>query len=145
MKNIILLTHGEMSKGVAQSLRFIAGEIENLKTISINLDDSIEVSHQQLIDAIELFDNTYPTVIVTDIPGGSTTQIALKALVKKEDIYLITGLNLALVLQLSFLKLTDSRKENLKLLQDVVEEAKASINVITCDDSDNLLDEDGEL
>ena len=40
MKNIVLLTHGEFSKGIAQSCRFILGDVQNLKALSITLEES---------------------------------------------------------------------------------------------------------
>lgn len=77
MKNIVLLTHGEFSKGIAQSCRFILGEVQNLKALSITMDENIAQTKQKLNDAIASFENDWPTILITDLPGGSTTQAAI--------------------------------------------------------------------
>lgn len=77
MKNIILLTHGEFSKGIAQSCQFILGEVENLAALSITLDETVEETRGMILDAMQAFGNDAPTLLITDIPGGSTTQAAI--------------------------------------------------------------------
>ena len=71
MKNIVLLTHGEFSKGIAQSCRFILGEVQNLKALSITMDENIAQTKQKLNDAIASFENDWPTILITEYHTGS--------------------------------------------------------------------------
>ncbi len=88
MKNIILLTHGEFSKGIAQSCRFILGDVPNLTALSITLNESVAQTKAMIEDAWKAFGNSAPTILITDIPGGSTTQSAIGILAEHPDFYL---------------------------------------------------------
>lgn len=130
MKNIILLTHGDFSKGIAQSSRFIVGEVKLMTSLSITLNESIEETREMIEMAWKSFDNNLPTVIVTDLPGGSTTQAAIKTLPEHNDFYLVSGLNLGLLLELIMLPMTDDRVENLKQIKQVIESARTTITLV---------------
>ena len=146
MKNIILLTHGEFSKGIAQSCRFILGDVPNLTALSITLDESVEQTKAMIDDAWKAFGNLRPTILITDIPGGSTTQSAIRILAEHPDFYLVSGLCLGLLLSLAMLELTDDREENLKNIRAVVEEAKDTLMLVNdAKAGDFFEDEEGEL
>ena len=146
MKNIILLTHGEFSKGIAQSCRFILGDVPNLTALSITLDESVEQTKAMIEDAWKAFGNLGPTILITDIPGGSTTQSAIRILAEHPDFYLVSGLCLGLLLSLAMLELTDDREENLKNIRAVVEEAKDTLMLVNdAKTGDSFEDEEGEL
>lgn len=145
MKNIILLTHGEFSKGIAQSCQFILGKIPNLTALGITLDESAEQTLTMIETAVKDFHNGAPTILITDIPGGSTTQSAIRALEKYPQLYVLSGLNLGLLLSVAMLELQEDREENFRNLRGILEEAKgtlALINDVTADAPD---DEEGEL
>jgi mannose PTS system EIIA component len=145
MKNIILLTHGDFSKGIAQSSRFIVGAVENITALSITLNETVEETKEMIERSWKAFNNQQPTIIVTDLPGGSTTQAAIKFLTEHEHFYLITGLNLGLLLELVMVDLTEDYESNLDILRNIVEGAKQTItlaNDIGSEDTDDL---EGEL
>lgn len=70
-------------------------------------------------------------MIITDIAGGSTTQAALEALSYKENIYLLTGLSLGLLLEVVLADFTDSKAENIEILNEIIENSRQTINLIT--------------
>lgn len=146
MKNIIVLTHGAFAQGIVQSCEFLMGTLENIKCMSITLEDDFTDLANRLKDLIESFHNNYPTVIVTDIPGGSTTQIALKISEGKDNIFILTGLNLALLISLITANLTNNHEINLNLLKTVVHEGQMSLMLLSEDISDiDFINDDGEL
>ena len=144
-KNMILLTHGDLATGIIQSAQLILGKIPNLFSISIGLDGTVEDIINEIKKIEASFFEEKPIIIVTDIPGGSTTQAAIKVIEGQKDKYLITGLNLGLLLTLVTLPLTKDRTDNLIKLKNVVLEAKNTIQIV-----DNLFfdleqNQDGEL
>ena len=144
-KNIILLTHGDLATGIIQSAQLILGKIPNLFSISIGLDETVEDIINEIKKIEASFFEEKPIIIVTDIPGGSTTQAAIKVIEGQKDKYLITGLNLGLLLTLVTLPLTKDRTDNLIKLKNAVLEAKNTIQIV-----DNLFfdleqNQDGEL
>lgn len=145
MRNIILLTHGEFSKGIAQSCRFILGEVENLKPLSITLDETIDEIKAMVEEEIQAFGNGAPTILVTDIPGGSTTQAAVKVMAERQDVYLVTGLNLGLLVALIMLEITGDREGDLEQIRLVVNQAKDTMTLVNDMTAEAMADEDGEL
>lgn len=145
MKNIILLTHGDFSKGILQSSRFILGTTENITALSISLNETVQEVKDMIEKSWKDFNNQEPTIIVTDLPGGSTTQVAIQYLSDHEQFYLISGLNLGLLLELILVDLTKDKESNLKILRKIVEKARRTItlvNDISTEDTDDL---EGEL
>lgn len=145
MRNIILLTHGEFSKGIAQSCGFILGEVENLRPLSITLDETIDQIRAMVEAEIEAFGSGGPTILVTDIPGGSTTQAAVKVMAERQDVYLVTGLNLGLLVALIMLEITGDREKDLEQIRLVVNQAKETITLVNDMTAEAAADEDGEL
>ena len=140
---MVLLTHGEFSKGICQSASLILGDVSSIKTISITLKDDISFVKEELNETVNSFNNDKPVVILTDIPGGSTTRVALQYLMEKENVYVITGLNLGLLLELALL---DLKKDCLDDLKQVILNARNSIDLLNnqvC--TDNIEFDDDEL
>ena len=131
MNNIILLTHGELSKGIRHSLGFILGEAANVTALSLRMDTSMADSRAMLEQALGAYPAAEPVVVATDLPGGSTTQCAVSVLGAHENMYLVSGLNLALLMGLAMLELTGDREEDLAALRECVEEAKESLLVVS--------------
>ena len=99
-----------------------------------------------LNDALASFENDAPTVLLTDLPGGSTTQAAIALLAERPELYLISGLNLGLLVSVAMMDFTEDREENLRQLRLAVEEAKETITVINELQADPIvISDDGEL
>ena len=77
MANIILFSHGQLATGLADSCKLIIGE-NHFKVLNILLDQNIQEIKNNLDVMIQSFDDNQPVIVVTDIPGGSTTQTAIQ-------------------------------------------------------------------
>ena len=117
MKNIVLVTHGEFATGIVTSLELVYGKSENLETVTIHSSETLKEIIKNIQDKITGFNNNLPTVIITDIAGGSTTQAALEILSSNENTYLLTGLSLGLLLEVVLADMTDSDEENKEILR----------------------------
>lgn len=125
MKNIVLVTHGSFAEGILTSLKLVYGNTENTAS------ESIQEILSMIRKRIDEFKNDDPVVIITDIAGGSTTQAALEALSYKDNIYLLTGLSLGLLLEVVLADFTDSKAENIEILNEIIENSRQTINLIT--------------
>ena len=146
MKNIVLVTHGGFATGIVTSLELVYGKSENLETVTIHSSETLKEIIKNIQDKIIGFNNNLPTVIITDIAGGSTTQAALEILSSNENIYLLTGLSLGLLLEVVLADMTDSDEENKEILREIIENTRQTINFVN-DLSENEMEEseDGEL
>ena len=144
MNHVVLLTHGEFSKGIAQSCEFVLGNVPDLKALSITMETSMEQAADMLREAVELFGNQQ-VIVVTDMAAGSTTQATLRIISEYENVYLLTGLNLGLLIGLLMTDLTDQKEENIKLLKSIAAQAKDTILFLNDMDEQKFPDQDGEL
>ncbi len=141
--NILLVTHAKFAEGIITSLKLIMGDACPTKFVSVTASETIPVIAQRIDDAIAGFDQSLPTVVITDIPGGSTTQAALRVRGAHPDVVFATGLNMGLLLEASLLPLVpgdiarneelvrqavNTSKEGIGLLNDLVPEDDAEID-----------------
>lgn len=146
MKNIILVTHGEFATGIVISLELVYGKPENLETVIIHSSETLKEIIKNIQDKITGFNNSLPTVIITDIAGGSTTQAALEILSSNENIYLLTGLSLGLLLEVVLADMTNSNEENKEILREIIENTRQTINFVNnLSESEMEESDDGEL
>lgn len=146
MKNIILVTHGEFATGIVTSLELVYGKPKNLETVTIHSSETLKEIIKNIQDKITGFNNNFSTVIITDIAGGSTTQAALEILSSNENIYLLTGLSLGLLLEVVLADMTNIDEENKEILREIIENTRQTINFVN-DFSESEIEEfdDGEL
>lgn len=145
MKHIILLTHGELGAGIANSLKLILGEYPDLQTLSISLNETVEEIAAMVEEALRNCNPDVPTVLITDIPGGSTTQAGLRVLERHSELYLVTGLNLGLLVGVALAELNGNRKEDRRQLDEIAEQARDTIKLIDSFMPAVELDDSGEL
>ena len=65
---------------------------------------------------------------------------------KRDNIYVVTGMNLGLVMSLSFLNLTSDKENNRRVINEAIEETKNGMYLV--EDMFNTMDEitdDGDL
>ncbi len=98
MIHFILASHGTLAKGMYESVKLIAGEIENIHIITAFVDNNdIKGMVSVEMDSIPAEDTV---IAVTDILGGSVNNEFMNYLSRKR-FYLIAGMNLPLLVQLS--------------------------------------------
>ena len=101
-KKILIATHGELAKGFQSSLNILAGKGDEIQVINAYVSD--EDYTPQLVEFIESVKENEQGVIFTDLFGGSVNQKALTEVLtaKKENIFIISNANLAVVLSIIF-------------------------------------------
>ena len=97
--NLVLVTHADFAKGILTSLELILGNPCPTSVVSVTATETIPTVAGMIADAIDSMDPANPTVVLTDIPGGSTTQGAILVSAERPDAYYVAGLNLGLLLE----------------------------------------------
>lgn len=130
MKNIILVTHGKFAIGIIDSLKIIYGNVENISYVSLEVSDQLSDIKDNIIKEIEKYENNISTIIITDIVGGSTTRAALETLSHRKNIYIITGLNLGLLLEIVMADIGEDDSKNKEILEDIISDTKETMYLV---------------
>lgn len=131
--NLVLVTHAEFAKGILTSLELILGNPCPTSVVSVTAAETIPTVAAMIKGAIDSMDPANPTVVLTDIPGGSTTQGAILVSAERPDAYYVAGLNLGLLLEIALLPLDldpAAREANIALLRETVEASRSGIGLV---------------
>lgn len=131
--NLVLVTHAEFAKGILTSLELILGNPCPTSVVSVTAKETIPTVASMIKGAIDSMDPANPTVVLTDIPGGSTTQGAILVSAERPDAYYVAGLNLGLLLEVALLPLDPDpavREANVALLRETVEASRSGIGLV---------------
>mgnify|MGYP001444981049 CR=1 FL=1 len=114
MKKIILVSHGLLAEGMKNSVELISGKNNNLYAFGLTESNSPKAIAEEINKMIEEdVENQY--LIISDFPGGSVNT-AMISLISKENVYLVSGMNLILCLEIVL-----ASKES--KIEDVIEDA----------------------
>lgn len=98
MRRILCMSHGPLAKGMMETLKFIVGDIKNIDTLCAYVDGNNDV--EQMIDRYLSQNSENELIVLTDIFGGSINNEWLKRLPELENVYLISGVNLSLLVDI---------------------------------------------
>lgn len=97
-KKIILVSHGELSKGMLHSVQMIIGENQDLTSMGMMPGEH----YQPMVDRIEGLVREHPGtqyIIVADLLGGSVCN-GMTALLSYPNLKLLAGMNMGLIINL---------------------------------------------
>lgn len=98
MTQFIMATHGKFADGIKHSINLILGDIKNLESLSCYTDDSFNLKKE-----IEVLLKKYSNkkiIVITDIFGGSVNNEFLSYISTYNNLHVISGLNLSLMINL---------------------------------------------
>jgi len=116
-KKIVIATHASLADGFKEALGFFTGSLENVYTICAFTRDK---NPQSEIEALlKSFASDDLVIVFSDLAGGSVNKMLVKML-KDRKFYLITGINLGMLLELA---LCDVNEINENKIREVVANA----------------------
>lgn len=121
MRKILIATHERYADGIRRAAELILGAQPELSVICAYVEE-VELS-RQLEDYFSACKPEDEVLILTDLYGGSVNQLCMKY-TARPDTHLITGVNLALLIQILTMGKEHFDKD---CLRAVVEEAKDQI------------------
>ena len=93
---VLLVSHAYMAKGVKSSVELILGPQENLFAMSAYVGEEAPFE-KEIKNFLEVNKND-KLVIISDLLGGSVNNELMKLIAEKENVILVTGMNLILVM-----------------------------------------------
>jgi len=97
---IVIVAHGGLAREYLAAVEHVVGEQLSLKAISINPDDDREAKQQEICMAANAVDSGAGVVVVTDLFGGSPSNLSLQACAPNNR-RILYGANLPLLIKLA--------------------------------------------
>jgi PTS system mannose-specific IIA component len=100
MIGVLIITHGNLGNELIQVTRLIRGEMEGVLAISVDETKGVESLKNEITAAIKKLDSGKGVLILTDLFGGTPSNISLSFL-KEGKVEVVTGVNLPMMLKVS--------------------------------------------
>ncbi|MCP2519942.1 hypothetical protein NLB96_01775 [Candidatus Aminicenantes bacterium AC-335-K20] len=121
----VIVSHGKLAEELLNALTIILGEAPNIEAVSIGWYDDVEESKKKIKESIKRVDRKNGVIIFTDMFGGTPSNISFSFL-KENQIEIITGVNLPMLIKFVSLQRTNNLKE---VAKKVVEQGKKNIHL----------------
>ena len=100
MIGIVIVAHGGLAREYRAALEHVVGPLEGVATIATGPDDDRAVKQAEICAAADAVDCGQGVVIVTDMWGGSPSNLSLRAC-GPDNRRIVYGANLPLLIKLS--------------------------------------------
>ncbi|WP_342043756.1 PTS sugar transporter subunit IIA [Bacillus sp. OTU2372] len=98
MKHFLIATHGELSKAFIETVELIAGQTANVSYFRMTKMKSGDSAKEELRQILTSKKGEEHFIVLTDVFGGSVTNICTELLLELNDFDIISGLNLPMML-----------------------------------------------
>ncbi len=100
MVGVVLVTHPHLGEEFIRSAEMICGKIPRVLTVSIDTRKEVEELRRGIAEAIKKVDDGDGVLILTDMFGGTPSNMSL-AFLQENRVEVLTGLNLPMLIKLS--------------------------------------------
>jgi PTS system mannose-specific IIA component len=100
MVGVVIISHGVLAEAFISEIRLLIGDLPNVKGVSIRPTENQETIRNRLREKMDEVDDGDGIMILTDILGGTPTNLSLSFL-KNENVQVVTGVNVPMLLALS--------------------------------------------
>jgi PTS system mannose-specific IIA component len=99
MVGILIVTHGKLAQELVETTKIIVGKnVDHIVPISVDWNDDMADIQKTIASAINKVDRGSGVLILTDMFGGTPSNISLSFLSDKVEI--ITGVNLPMLIKI---------------------------------------------
>jgi PTS system mannose-specific IIA component len=125
MIGLLIVTHSDLGKEFLNAAEFIVGRLDAAEAVSITQTADSEQIRKMIEEKVSVLDKGEGVLILTDMLGGTPSNISLSFL-KKDMVEVLTGVNLPMVIAIA-----QARAEmDLNKLAEMAQEAgKTSISL----------------
>ncbi len=121
----LVVTHGQLGQELVSAAQAIVGEISYIVAVSIGWNDDVDESQKKIEQAVAEVDQGKGVIILTDMFGGTPSNLSLP-LLKRNELEIVTGVNLPMVIKVANQSGTDSLSE---LVTKVKKQGQSHISI----------------
>jgi len=117
MIGVLITTHGNLGNELIKAAELIKGPLNDILHVSVDQTKDVEELKKEIGNAIKKLDKGRGVLILTDLFGGTPSNISL-SFMKEGKVEVLTGVNLPMLLKLSELKEDMSLREFACLIKE---------------------------
>lgn len=96
----VIVSHGQVANELLAAAETVVGEVSHVRAVSIGWHDDVELAKNEISTAIEQVSDGKGVLLLTDMFGGTPTNISAM-FIKKDEVEIVTGVNLPMVIKLA--------------------------------------------
>jgi PTS system mannose-specific IIA component len=117
MIGLVLVTHGRLAEEFRAALEHVVGTLEQIEVITIGAEDDPELCRSDIIEAVKRVDSGDGVVILTDMFGGTPSNLAISCM-SRPKVDVLAGVNLPILVKLAKVREEHSLPEALAMAQE---------------------------
>lgn len=103
MVGFVVVTHGNLATELIAAAEMIVGNMKKVRAVPIGSSCSPEKAREDIIRAIDSVDSGGGAIILTDLFGGTPSNLSISFLEEKK-IEVVTGVNLPMMIKLNSIR-----------------------------------------
>ena len=119
----VIVSHGQVATELLAAAETVVGDLSHITAVSIGWHDDVEIAKEEIARAIKHVSQGVGVLLMTDMFGGTPTNISAMFL-KENEVEIVTGVNLPMVIKLASHSAETTLSE---LAKDVEEQGKQAI------------------
>ena len=117
MIGLVLVTHCNLAEEFKAALEHVVGPQEAVETINIGPNDNMEDRRNDVMEAARRVNSGSGVIILTDLFGGTPSNLSI-SLMKENEVEVIAGINLPMLVKLASLRDSSNLVEAAETAQD---------------------------
>jgi PTS system mannose-specific IIA component len=100
MIGLVVVTHGQLAREFVAAMEHVVGTQPNTCSICIGADDDMDQRRNDIAEAVRATDQGEGVLILTDMFGGTPSNLAL-SLLDKDKVEVLAGVNLPMLIKVA--------------------------------------------
>ncbi|MBK8467227.1 MAG: PTS sugar transporter subunit IIA [Chloracidobacterium sp.] len=96
----VIVSHGQVANELLAAAEAVVGDLSHITAVSIGWHDDVDMAKVEIERAIAQVSNGNGVLVLTDMFGGTPTNISAMFL-KENEVEIVTGVNLPMVIKLA--------------------------------------------
>ena len=100
----VLVTHGRLAEELRHAMEHVVGPQQAVATVCIGPEDALENTRAEIRPSIDAVDQGDGVVVLTDMFGGTPSNLAMQMATGERPVEVLAGVNLPLLVKLAKLR-----------------------------------------
>ena len=114
---IVIVTHGNLGAELLKVLEHVVGHQEKIEVVSIGPEDDMEETRLNILKSVNDVNCGKGVIVLTDMFGGTPSNLAISVM-NEENVEVVAGVNLPMLIKISALREKCNMKELIKRSQE---------------------------